>query len=107
MKLSIVIPTYNAHEWIQGCLDSIRLHRPSSAYEIIVVDDKSSDDTVAIVRSQYPDVRLFANERNVGFGKTVNVGLQAALGECMVVLHNDTCMHAGGLDAMTGQLHAH
>ena len=52
MKLSIVIPTYNAHEWIQGCLDSIQLHRPAPShdYEIIVVDDRSSDDTVAIVR---------------------------------------------------------
>ena len=39
MKLSIVIPTYNAHEWIQGCIDSIRLHRPAppTDYEIIGV----------------------------------------------------------------------
>ena len=80
MKLSIVIPTYNAHEWIQGCIDSIALHHPSGEYEIIVVDDTSSDDTIAIVRRQYPGVRLFANEKNLGFGKTVNVGLAAAAG---------------------------
>jgi glycosyltransferase involved in cell wall biosynthesis len=59
VKLSIVIPTYNAHEWIQGCIDSINLHHPSGAYEIIVVDDTSTDDTIAIVRKQFPDVRLF------------------------------------------------
>ena len=59
MKLSIVIPTYNAHEWIEQCIDSIRLHHPSADYEIIVVDDKSSDDTVAIARRKYPDVRTF------------------------------------------------
>src|SRR4051812_17674190 len=107
MKLSIVIPTYNAHEWIQGCLDSIRLHRPSADYEIIVVDDRSSDDTVAIVRQQYPDVRLFANEKNVGFGKTVNVGLEASKGEYILVLNNDTWMHEGALDAMIGYLDGH
>ena len=107
MKLSIVIPTYNAHEWIQGCLDSIRLHRPTDDYEILVIDDRSSDDSVAIVRSQYPDVRLFANQQNVGFGKTVNVGLDAALGEYILILNNDTWMHAGALDAMIGYLDAH
>jgi GT2 family glycosyltransferase len=107
MKLSIVIPTYNAHEWIQGCIDSIRLHRPAAPYEIIVVDDKSTDDTVAIVRRQFPDVRLYANDRNVGFGRTVNVGLAASNGEQILVLNNDTWMHAGALDALIGFLDAH
>jgi GT2 family glycosyltransferase len=107
VKLSIVIPTYNAHEWIQGCIDSINLHHPSSDYEIIVVDDKSTDDTIAIARKQFPDVRLFANEKNVGFGKTVNVGLAAATGDYLLVLNNDTWMHDGALDAMIGFLDAH
>ena len=107
MKLSIVIPTYNAHEWIQGCIDSITLHHPSSDYEIIVVDDTSSDDTIAIVRQQFPTVRLFANEKNVGFGKTVNVGLKEASGEYVLVLNNDTWMHEGALDAMIAFLDTH
>ena len=107
MTLSIIIPTYNAHEWIQGCIDSIRLHHPSCDYEIIVVDDRSTDDTVAIVRAQFPDIRLFANEKNVGFGRTVNVGLKAAAGAHLLVLNNDTWMHEGALDAMIGYLDAH
>ena len=107
MKLSIVIPTYNAHEWIEQCLDSIRLHHSACHYEIIVVDDKSSDDSVAIVRSKFPDVRLFSNDRNLGFGKTVNVGLRAAAGACILVLNNDTWMHEGTLDAMIRYLDDH
>ena len=107
MKLSIVIPTYNAHEWIQGCLDSIALHHPCAEYEIIAVDDASSDDTIAIVRQQFPTVRVFSNEKNVGFGKTVNVGLKMATGEYLLVLNNDTWMHAGALDGMTAYLDAH
>lgn len=107
MKLSIVIPTYNAHEWIEQCIDSIRLHRPSCDYEVIVVDDRSTDDTVAIVRAKFPDVRLFANEKNVGFGKTVNVGLRASAGSGILVLNNDTWMHDGALDALIGYLDAH
>ena len=107
MKLSIVIPTYNAREWIEQCIDSIRLHHPACDYEIVVVDDKSSDDTVTIVREKYADVRLFANEKNVGFGRTVNVGLNASKGEYILVLNNDTWMHAGALDALIGYLDTH
>ena len=66
MKLSIVIPTYNAHEWIEQCLDSIRLHHPACDYEIIVVDDKSSDDTVAIVRSSFPTCGCSRTRRTSG-----------------------------------------
>ena len=107
MKLSIVIPTYNAHEWIEQCIDSIRLHRPAGDYELIVVDDLSTDDTAAIVRVKFPDVQLFTNPRNIGFGKTVNVGLRASKGEYILVLNNDTWMHAGALDAMTTYLDQH
>jgi GT2 family glycosyltransferase len=107
LKLSIIIPTYNAHEWIEQCLESIRLHRPSCDYEVIAVDDRSTDDTVAIVRDKFADVRLFANERNLGFGKTVNVGLRASTGEYLLALNNDTWMHEGALDAMIRYLDDH
>ena len=107
VKLSIVIPTYNAHEWIEQCLDSIQLHRPASDYEVIVDDDHSSDDTLAIVRAKFPAVRPFSNEKNLGFGKTVNVGLRASVGAYILVLNNDTWMHAGALDAMVAYLDQH
>ena len=108
MKLSIVIPTFNAHEWIEQCLDSIRLHGPGGGdYELIVIDDKSTDDTVAIVREKFSDVRLLLNEKNVGFGRTVNVGLRASSGQYILVLNNDTWMHEGALDAMVAYLDEH
>ena len=107
MKLSIVIPTYNAHEWIEQCFDSIRRHGPSGDYELLAVDDKSTDDTVAIVREKFPDVRLFSNEKNVGFGRTVNVGVRASSGQYILVLNNDTWMHEGALDAMMAYLDEH
>lgn len=107
MKLSIVIPTYNAHEWIAQCLESIAANRPAADYEVIVVDDKSTDDTVSIVRASHSGVRLFANEKNVGFGRTVNVGLRASVGEYILVLNNDTWVHEGALDQMIGFLDVH
>ena len=107
MKLSIVIPTYNAHEWIEQCIDSIHHHGPSCDYEIVVVDDRSTDDTLAIVREKFPDVRLFSNETNVGFGRTVNVGFGASTGQYLLVLNNDTWMHDGALDALIRYLEEH
>jgi GT2 family glycosyltransferase len=106
VKLSIVIPTYNASPWIAQCLDSIRANAPRHAYEVIAVDDNSSDDTLDIVRSQFPDVRVFSNPRNLGFSTTVNVGLRASTGEHIFVLNNDTWVHPGALDALSDYLDA-
>jgi GT2 family glycosyltransferase len=58
------------------------------------------------VRQQFPHVRLFSNDTNVGFGRTVNVGLKASTGAYILVLNNDTWMHAGALDALIAFLDA-
>jgi len=104
VKLSIVIPTYNASPWIAQCLDSIRVNAPRHPCEVIAVDDNSADDTLEIIRSQFPAVRIFANAKNLGFSKTVNVGLRASAGEYIFVLNNDTWVHPGALDALIDYL---
>jgi GT2 family glycosyltransferase len=106
VKLSIVIPTYNASAWIAQCLDSIRANAPRHPYEVIAVDDSSADDTVDIIRSQFPEVQVFSNSRNLGFSRTVNVGLRAAAGEQMFVLNNDTWIHPHALEALIDFLDA-
>jgi GT2 family glycosyltransferase len=107
VKLSICIPTYNARDWIEQCLESIYTHAASCDFEIIAIDDRSTDETVAIVRSRFPDVTVLTNPANVGFSKTVNVGLRAARGEYLLVLNNDTWIHPGALDALVGYLDRH
>jgi GT2 family glycosyltransferase len=106
VKLSIVIPTYNASAWIAQCLDSIRANAPRHPYEVIAVYDSSADDTVDIIRSQFPEVQVFSNSRNLGFSRTVNVGLRAAAGEQMFVLNNDTWIHPHALEALIDFLDA-
>lgn len=107
MKLSICIPTYNARDWIEQCLESIDTHAPSCAFEIVAVDDHSTDDTVAIVRAKFPHVRLFTNAKNLGFSKTVNIGVRASRGEYLLVLNNDTWIHPHALDALVEYLDRH
>lgn len=78
-KIASIIVTYNAtkNNWLQKCLDS--LINSTIAQEIIVVDNNSSDDTVAIIKKDYPQITLVESAVNLGFGKANNKGLEIAL----------------------------
>lgn len=77
MKLYTVIVSYNAESWIEKCVGS--LLRSSLQTDIVVVDNHSSDNTVSIIKQQFPELTLFARPDNLGFGKANNVGIQYAL----------------------------
>jgi GT2 family glycosyltransferase len=66
--VSAVVVTYDALPWIENCLDSL------AGVETVVVDNGSSDGTVAFVRERYPDVQLVESE-NRGLGRGWNIGL--------------------------------
>jgi GT2 family glycosyltransferase len=73
MKTTIVIVTYNAMPWIDRCLQSI------GNYPVVVVDNASTDQTVTHIQSNYPNVDLLPQEKNLGFGQGNNVGIAYAL----------------------------
>ena len=75
---TVVLVTYNGARWLQTCLDSLTASRPRPA--IIVVDNASSDDTVAIARA-HPAVTLIETGANLGFGRANNIGIARALDE--------------------------
>lgn len=79
MKVLTIIISYNFERWISPCLDSL-LH---STYptEILVIDNGSTDQTVARIRKEYPAVRLIDNGQNLGFGQANNIGMRIALQE--------------------------
>lgn len=74
-KLSIVIVTYNSEAIIKDCLADI--HNCKN-FEVIIVDNNSQDNTVAIVRDNFPDVRIIKNAHNIGYGRACNIGIKAA-----------------------------
>lgn len=86
VRTSIVIPVYNNLEMTRECLNSIRQY--TEDYEIIVVDNGSSDGTVEYLAGQ-KDVKVIRNDRNLGFACAVNAGIRASSGEYVVVLNND------------------
>ncbi|MBP2643696.1 MAG: rhamnosyltran: rhamnosyltransferase [Firmicutes bacterium] len=86
---SIVILTRNKLDYSKLCLDSIREYTPVGDYEIIVVDNHSTDGTVEWLKSQ-PDLRLVLNSENRGFPAGCNQGLKLAKGNSVLLLNNDT-----------------
>jgi N-acetylglucosaminyl-diphospho-decaprenol L-rhamnosyltransferase len=88
--LSIVILSWNTRDLLVRCLECVRAVDPELSREVIVVDNASSDDSVACVRERFPEVRLIENPRNVGYAEGNNVGIRAARGRFVFLLNSDT-----------------
>jgi GT2 family glycosyltransferase len=98
--ISIIIPTYNARLLLKDCLASIFLHRPTAPFEVIVVDDASSDGTAAMVATDFPQARFLRNRRNVNYARATNRGLRLARGRYLYLLNNDTVLLPRAVDEM-------
>jgi GT2 family glycosyltransferase len=89
--ISFVLPNYNGTELLRRNLPSVlavaRDHAPP--HEVLVVDDASKDDSVAVLEREFPDVRVVRRERNGGFSLAVNTGMAAARGEIVMLLNTD------------------
>ena len=92
MDLSICIPTLNASPYLKACLDSVKAFKDGVSYEVIVVDNASSDDTVAMLARDYPEVILIRNQSNTGFTRPMNQALRLAQGDVLLSLNPDTLL---------------
>lgn len=97
-SLSIVIPTYNGRAHLEACLPTVRRHAPAGT-QVIVVDDCSTDDTLAWLREQHPWVERVKLPTNLGFCAAVNEGLHHATGDVVELLNNDTTVTEGWAEA--------
>ena len=100
MDLSIGIVTYNGQRLLESCLASIEQHRPTCSFEIIVVDNASVDGTPTWLAEHHPGIRLIINERNRGVAAGNNQCLRASSGRYVLLLNNDTLVHARALDRL-------
>lgn len=87
--ISVVIPNWNGKHLLETCLSSLeRLKYPN--YEVVVVDNGSSDQSVEYIKSEYPKVNIIELSTNTGFAYAVNRGIENSKGEYIALLNNDT-----------------
>ena len=100
MEISIIIVTWNSQDFIRNCLDSIYLLPDKVRYEIMVVDNHSSDQTKKIVREFYPEVDLIENRANLGYAQANNQGIEKSQGKYILLLNPDTQLLENSLTLM-------
>ena len=98
--VSVVIPVFNKFDLTYNCIKSVVEHGAELAFEIIVVDDCSRDETMLAGLAFGRGIRLIRNEENCGFIRTCNRGFDAARGDYIVFLNNDTEVKARWLDEL-------
>src|SRR5262245_19762108 len=88
-KVSVVIAVYNREKYVRSAVDSI-LSQTFSDFELLVIDDGSTDGSIAVVQSHSdPRIRLIRNHTNFGVSATRNKGIQLARGEYLAFLDSD------------------
>jgi hypothetical protein len=90
IEVSIIIVSYNTREILLKCINSIIINERKIKFEIIVIDNNSSDQSVAAIGNSFPMVRIFPLDRNIGFAAANNLGIRCAKGEYVLFLNPDT-----------------
>ncbi|MCK4493958.1 MAG: glycosyltransferase family 2 protein [Methylococcales bacterium] len=98
MKVSIIIVNFNAGDLICTCIASIIKETTVNDYEIIVVDNASSDNSIDQIKHQFPSVKVIETGINAGFAAGNNVGFEVATGDYVLVLNPDTEITEAAID---------
>jgi GT2 family glycosyltransferase len=104
--VSIIIPNLNGAHHLPVCLGSLQ-RQSYSHFEVILVDNGSTDESLALLAKHYPDVRVIPLHQNQGFAPACNIGIRAARGEIIVLLNNDTGADPGWLKALVSAFTRH
>lgn len=107
VDLSIIIASYNTCEILHACLTSINDNTKGITFEVIVVDDCSSDESTKMVRKHFPKTRLLVNSVNLRYAKTNNRGLKVAKGRYGLLLNSDVIVHPGAFKTLVKFMDEH
>lgn len=103
-KVSIIIVNFNQKDLTANCLTSLKkITYP--LYEIILVDNHSTDGSVESIREKFPSIKMIQNKDNLGFTGGNNAGLDKATGDYILLLNNDTMVSADFLEPLVGDLY--
>jgi len=86
--VSIIIVNWNAKNYLQKCIESL-LEQTYQNFEIIFVDNASSDGSVEFVKTNFPKIKIIENKKNLGFAKGNNIGIKNSQGEIICLFNPD------------------
>ena len=107
MKLSVVIVNYNVEYFLEQCLLSVRKAMQTVIGEVFVVDNNSIDGSVKMVKDKFPEVKLIANKKNLGFSKANNQAMKMASGEYVLLLNPDTVVEDDTFEKIVAFMDSH
>ena len=88
-EVSIIVPVYKAEAFLRECVDSI-LSQTFPDFEVILVDNASTDDSLSVARELFPDIKEVILPENFGFCRAVNEGIRSSRAPFVLLLNNDT-----------------
>jgi len=106
-RLVIVIVSFNTRRALGQCLRSLHAPSPRVDHDIIVVDNASTDGSVEVVKSDWPNVQLIQLEQNKGYAQATNIGIRATASTFILLLNSDTIIPVGSIDHLVDVLNSH
>jgi GT2 family glycosyltransferase len=100
LDLSVVIVSWNAERYLDLCLESLEKAPPRRSMEVLVVDNASADNTIAMVEKKYPWVKLVKSQENLGFAKGNNLLIEQCRGRYIALVNPDVIVFPGCLDTL-------
>ena len=100
LALSIILVCWNNKTYLDPCLKSLYETGMNNSFDVVVVDNGSTDGSQQMLAEKYPEVRIIQNNENLGLGKASNQGIEATSGRYVLLLNNDTIVNGPSFDAM-------
>ncbi len=103
MLVYSIVVTYNGEKWIDKCFSSLLNTKFSGDHKVIVIDNGSKDNTVTILRNNFPDVEVIETGENIGFGQANNIGIKKALldnADFVFLLNQDAWVEPNCIDKL-------
>jgi len=100
---SVIVANWNGRQYLQRCLTAISLQTYKNI-EVILIDNSSTDDSVDFITRSFPDVRLIRNNKNHGFAKANNIGIEISKGKYIATINNDTEADPGWIENLVGAI---
>ena len=98
--ISAIVVNHNGEAHLGRCLESLA----GSGAEVLVVDNASSDGSLALVQERFPQAKVFSLNRNLGFAEANNIAAQEAQGEALLLLNNDAWLGPGAVERLTARM---